>query len=80
MVRIYCKGAPDYIFQLCSQTFDENGELEQFTLDTQRMYMEEVVVESISKRGLKTLAFGYKDMSLDDYNTIMHADTTEASK
>lgn len=32
--------------------------------------MNEIVIESIAKKGLKPIAMGYKDMSIEQYNKL----------
>lgn len=68
MVRIYVKGAPEYVLDLCTQKYTENG-VEEFDQDQKDTFNSEVIFEEGNK-GLRTLMMGYKDISLDEYNDL----------
>jgi magnesium-transporting ATPase (P-type) len=68
IVRVYVKGAPELIIGKCTKTFDVNGQRINFTDEEQNYIYTSVIYENFTSKGYRTLAFAYKDMTLDEFN------------
>ena len=69
-VRIYVKGATELILERCISYMGANSELKKFNFQKK----EDIkcnVYENYSKRGLKTLGLGYKDISKSMFSQII---------
>lgn len=66
-VRIYVKGAPEYVVPLCTETFDQHMQQKK---DFDQSDLEKVLLDVVSgqmaRDGLKPLSYAYKDITLDD--------------
>lgn len=70
MVRIYVKGAPEVVLHKCVKTFAVDGSKSHLTDEEINYISQDVIYKQFTSKGLRTLAFGYKDMSLDEFNDI----------
>ena len=68
VVRVYIKGAPEQIVGKCTKTFDVNGQRINFTDEEQNYIYTSVIYENFTSKGYRTIAFAYKDMTLDEFN------------
>lgn len=61
-MRIYVKGAPEYLIDdACTHTVDSEGEVTSMDAEEKHRILNSVVAEDLCKRGLRCLAFAYKD-------------------
>lgn len=67
-LRVYIKGAPEYILDMSSKTFKQDGALVELNKDFKRKIEENFISDSINK--LKPLAFAYRDMDINEFNEL----------
>lgn len=63
LVRVFCKGAPDILFNKSIRRINLEGNIVELTEDERISIYKEFVTERIYKRGLKGIAIGYKDLT-----------------
>jgi len=71
-VRVYVKGAPEYIFQLSNETLDDHNQKTNFTETQKDDILNRVISQEMAAEGLKVLSFAFKDISLVKLNEMMH--------
>jgi len=71
IVRLYSKGAPEYILGISSQIIEEGGEVNELNDELRNCYLNEVVIDSISKKGHKAIAFAYRDIPEEVFRDIL---------
>lgn len=70
-VRIYVKGAPEYVIPLCSDTFDYQMHQKELDEDDQYKILSEVISTAMAKNGLTTLSYAYKQIPYDDLQLLL---------
>ena len=69
-VRVYMKGAPEIVVTKCTRTYHIDGKVIPLD-DSQSMYiLNDILIQKFTTAGYRTLAFGYKDIALDDFNQL----------
>jgi len=63
-VRVYVKGAPEYIFQLSTETLDDHSQKVEFADHKKNDILDNTVGTYMAATGLKVLSYAYKDMSM----------------
>lgn len=63
-VRIFVKGAPEVIIPKCEQHFNEKGQLVTIDDKSREHIMDNMLLDTMCKQGLRALAFGYKDLPM----------------
>lgn len=77
-VRIYVKGAPEYIFQLSNETLDDHFQKMDFTDAMKDDILNNKISEQMASKGLKVLSYAFKDMPLKKLNEMMHTHNLES--
>ena len=70
-VRVFVKGAPEYVIPLCDETFDSQMSRRELDNDEQVAILKDVCSDGMAKHGLKTLSYAYKQIPLDELNHLM---------
>jgi magnesium-transporting ATPase (P-type) len=69
-VRVYIKGAPEIVVSKCSRTFHIDGKVIPLD-DTQANYiLNDILIQKFTTGGYRTLAFAYKDIPLDEFQSL----------
>ena len=69
-VRVYMKGAPEVVVAKCTRTYHIDGKVIPLD-DIQSTYiLNDILIQKFTTAGYRTLAFGYKDIALDDFNSL----------
>lgn len=69
-VRVFMKGAPEIVVSKCSRTYHIDGKVIPLD-DTQANYiLNDILIQKFTTAGYRTLAFAYKDMSLEDFQQL----------
>jgi len=68
-VRVIVKGAPEYVLPLCTSTLTEDGEVRTLGLGEGERILENEIIDSFAKKGLRTLVYAYKDIDSDLWET-----------
>ena len=69
--RVYIKGAPEYVIPICTETIDEDMQQIELGEDDNYRILEDVVSGGMARHGYKTLSYAYKQIPLDDLQTLM---------
>jgi magnesium-transporting ATPase (P-type) len=70
IVRVYVKGAPEVVISKCVKTFEVDGSKTHLTDEQQNYIFEDVIFQQFTSKALRTLAFAYKDMTIDEFNDL----------
>lgn len=69
-VRIYVKGAPEYVIGLCGDTLDSEMNQQELQDDEKEKLIFDIASNGMARDGLKTISFAYKQLALDDFNLL----------
>jgi magnesium-transporting ATPase (P-type) len=67
IVRIYVKGAPEYIIDRCKKTHQVDGSRNFMPSDQLTYIKNDILIEQFTSQGLRAILFAYKDMPLSDF-------------
>ena len=70
IVRVYVKGAPEYIVHKCTRTFGVDGNKIPMSDDQLNYILSNIISKEFTTKGFRTLAFAYKDMSNEEFQTL----------
>lgn len=66
-VRIYLKGAPEKVFDLCSYEINKEGGTDAFEEEKQNELLASIVNREMGQKGERPFAYAYKDMDYDSF-------------
>jgi magnesium-transporting ATPase (P-type) len=69
-VRIFVKGAPDFVLDLCDTFIGKSGQAEELTSEKKTEIMEYVIRDNFAKNAFRTLLIAYKDLSLTEFKNL----------
>jgi len=69
-IRIVIKGAPEYILPMCLAQLSETGYESSMSLEEQVRVLEMEIIGKCAKKGLKTIAYAYKDISYYEWDLL----------
>lgn len=75
MLRVYVKGAPEYVILLCNSVLERNGNIAGLSESGQKVIIDNIVANEMACLGLKVLSFGYKDIERHEYEEILENET-----
>jgi magnesium-transporting ATPase (P-type) len=67
VVRVYIKGAAEFILPKCVRTFGVDGNKQPMADDQLDYILTNIISKEFTTKGYRVLAFAYKDMSLEDF-------------
>lgn len=67
-VRVYVKGAPEYVIPLCSQTFDQQMQTKDFPENDQLSLLKHCISQEMASTGLKVISYGFKEITMESLN------------
>ena len=70
VVRIYIKGAPEFILPKCVTTFGVDGNKQPMSDEQLDYTLNSVISKEFTTKGYRALAFAYKDMSYDEFQSL----------
>lgn len=70
-VRIYVKGAPEFVIPFSTQTFDSQNEAVEFGDELKENLLEDAISTQMAAHGLKVISYAYKEISLQEMNELM---------
>lgn len=68
-VRVYVKGAPEYVVNNCNRTFDIGGSKIKLEEDTEYIH-QNIIFNEFTSKGLRVIAFAYKDFDVEDFHRL----------
>ena len=69
-VRVYVKGAPEYVLPNCLTHFDELGQRTDLDGPTRDYIMDNILNNQMTMKGLRVMAFSYSDMPLEAFEEL----------
>ena len=85
VVRIYVKGAHEYIIDKCTRTFRLDGQRDQMSPDQINYIKSSILHDEFTTHGHRVIMFAYKDMEINEFkqlraerNNFMTEDDREA--
>jgi len=81
-VRVYVKGAPEYVIGLCSQVLTGNAQKKEGGLSENDQFalLQDVVSTQMAQSGLKVLSYAFKEILLEDLDNLIHSVNTESEE
>lgn len=79
-VRVYVKGAPEYIFQLSTETLDDHFQKMDFPEHKKDDILDNAISYYMAATGLKVISYAFKDMPLKKLNEMMHSYSLESAE
>lgn len=70
-VRIYVKGAPEFVLPICSQTLDVNVQPKELTENDTATILNHIVSLEMAQGGLKVLSYAFKEMRTTELERLM---------
>jgi len=70
VVRVFVKGAPEIVLDLCNTYLGSNGSAEELSSYKKDDIMKSVIKEQFAVRAFRTLLIAYKDLSIEEFNDI----------
>ena len=70
LVRIYVKGAPEYVIPLCNQTLSSQVQPTEFNENDQMTILTQIVSNDMAQNRLKVLSFAFKEIPSADYEQL----------
>lgn len=72
MVRIFVKGAPEFMLEVCSKYMVGEVETADMTAFTKDDIINKVIKDNFAPKALRTILVAYKDISIDEFNNLKH--------
>ncbi len=66
-VRVYVKGAPEYVLPNCDSHFNASAQKVPLGSDTKDYIVNRVIKEQMTTQGLRTLAFSYREFTEEQF-------------
>lgn len=78
VIRVYVKGAPEYLLPKCTRTFKENGSRDQLGISELDYIQKDILTKLFTSQGHRAIMFAYKDVEekqfqdmKQDYNNFL---------
>ena len=72
-VRVFVKGAPEFVLDLCTHYIDTSGNSAHLGDEKKKGILTEVVQQNFAKQAFRTLLIGFHDIPLYQFNNIKAA-------
>ena len=79
-VRVFVKGAPEYMLDLCTEFIASDGAVKKLDTHKKEDIIREVVKEEFARQAFRTLLIAYHDMSLTEFNQLKKQNNDFASE
>lgn len=80
LVRVYVKGAPEYVIPICTQTLDYQVQPIEFTENHYAAILGHVVSNEMASSGLKVLSYAFKELRIGDLEALMQTYNPESEE
>ena len=70
LVRVFVKGAPEYVLDLCGSYYDQDGQVQDLGRNKKEYMIHEIVKNTFAVQALRTLLIAYTDMSVQEYENL----------
>jgi magnesium-transporting ATPase (P-type) len=72
-VRVYVKGAPEYVFDKCTESLDDHFQKVEFAGNAKDAILENSISHDMAAQGYKVISYAFKDMPLTKMNELFHS-------
>ena len=66
-VRVFAKGAPEIVIELCDKYFDKDGNQVELTGEKREEILHDVVTNTFAKKAYRTILIAYTDLTMEQY-------------
>ena len=80
LVRVYVKGAPEFVLPLCNQTLSNQVQPTEFSQDEANEILNVVVSSEMAKNSLKVLSYAFKEIQMADLGELMQTYNPESEE
>ena len=70
LIRIFAKGAPEYLVNQCIKTIDSDGAVVPLNDSEKTHIIINVLQDNFAKEGFRNLAFAYKDINAVEFESL----------
>lgn len=77
-VRVYVKGAPEYLIPICEQTLDGDINKKPLSDGDREVILNDVVSNQMAKHGFKVLSYAFREMAMEELEEIMRSHPVES--
>ena len=70
LVRVFTKGAPEIVIDLCDQYIDKDGNVAKLSKSKKEYILNEIVTKTFARKAYRTLLIAYTDMSMREYEAL----------
>jgi magnesium-transporting ATPase (P-type) len=71
LVRVYVKGAPEYIVDLCTHTLNHDlSKHRELDHEEKELMLTNIISLQMAQEGLKVLTYAFKDMHKEDFDHV----------
>ena len=70
VIRVYVKGAPEYLLPKCTRTFIENGSRDKLTSKELDYIRSDILSKMFTSQGHRAIMFAYKDVEERQFNQM----------
>ena len=70
IVRVYVKGAPEYVIQNCETHQDERNQKKSFDGAAKDYVSDNILKQTMTTKGFRAIAFSFKDYSVQDFANL----------
>ena len=71
-VRIFVKGAPEFMLDICTSFINESGSTQHLSESKKDEIKNEVIKENFARQAYRTLMIAYNDMSVSEFNRLKY--------
>ncbi|CDW88443.1 calcium-translocating p-type pmca-type family protein [Stylonychia lemnae] len=80
LVRVFVKGAPEIVLELCESYFDKDGQTQTIGKSQRDRIVNDVVTNSFAKKAFRTLLIAYADLTNEQYDNLCEQNNNFASE
>ena len=70
IVRVYVKGAPEFVINKCIRTFNVDGKKIPMNDDQLNYIISDITSKKFTTQGYRCLAFAYKDYQIAEFENL----------
>ena len=70
LVRVYVKGAPEIVLDLCESYFDKDGNTKDLGKTQKDNILNNIVTNTFAKKAYRTLLIAYVDLTIQEYEIL----------
>lgn len=70
LIRVYVKGAPEYIVDKCTKTYDVDGRTIPMAPEQLTYIKNDIIKQKFTTQGYRAIAFAYRDCTVSDFELL----------